>query len=105
LPPKKEPREDWTAVYYHRADEKGIGFDRTRSGSGAIDQYFSPLRERFADLKACPENLLLWFHHVSRRNTSATRSTSSPLSRVILPGAKVKLLALLAARLPDRPNQ
>ena len=60
----KEPRDDWTAVYYHRADEKGIGFDRTRRGSGAVEQYFAPLRDKFDDVKTCPENLLLWFHRV-----------------------------------------
>jgi len=59
-----EPREDWTAVYYHRADEKGVGFDRTRRGSNAVGQYFPPLRDRFDDVATCPESLLLWFHRV-----------------------------------------
>jgi alpha-glucuronidase len=61
----KEPRADWTATYYHHADEKGVGFDRTsRSGTGATGQYSSPLREQLEDVHACPEKLLLWFHHV-----------------------------------------
>jgi alpha-glucuronidase len=58
-------RADWTSVYYHRADANGIGFDRTATGSDAVSLYRSPLRERFADPNACPENLLLWFHHVA----------------------------------------
>ncbi|WP_347157773.1 alpha-glucuronidase family glycosyl hydrolase [Pontibacter chitinilyticus] len=58
------PRADWTAVYYHRADEKGIGFDRTASGSNAVAQYFPPVEEKFASLDKCPEKFLLWFHHV-----------------------------------------
>ncbi|PSD48867.1 alpha-glucuronidase, partial [Stenotrophomonas maltophilia] len=33
------PRADWTSVYYHRADSKGIGFDRSASGSNAVGQY------------------------------------------------------------------
>jgi alpha-glucuronidase len=57
-------RQDWTSVYYHRADSVGIGFDRTTSGSDAVSQYFQPVRDKFNDLKTCPENLLLWFHHV-----------------------------------------
>lgn len=60
-----EGRPDWTSVYYHRAAEEGIGFDRTPSGSNAVEQYFEPLRSKYADLGSCPEELLLWFHHVS----------------------------------------
>lgn len=59
-----EGRPDWTSVYYHRADAQGIGFDRTPSGSNAVEQYFEPLRRQLANKKTCPETLLLWFHHV-----------------------------------------
>ncbi|MGI6322876.1 MAG: alpha-glucuronidase family glycosyl hydrolase [Bacteroidales bacterium] len=58
-------RQDWTSVYYHRADEKGIGFNRTSSGSNAVSQYFPPVRDLYENRESCPENLLLWFHHVS----------------------------------------
>ncbi|MGC4067538.1 MAG: hypothetical protein QM784_23415 [Polyangiaceae bacterium] len=58
-------RPDWTSIYYHRADEFGIGFDRTSSGSNAIEQYFPEVRDRFGSLQECPEPFLLWFHHVS----------------------------------------
>ena len=57
-------RADWNPVYYHRADERGIGFDRTASGSNAVADYAAPVRERFADVKQVPEELLLWFHHL-----------------------------------------
>jgi alpha-glucuronidase len=60
----KFERADWNPVYYHRADAAGIGFDRTPSGSNAVSQYRPPMRERFADLRTCPEKFLLWFHHV-----------------------------------------
>lgn len=58
------PRPDWNPVYFHRASEDGIGFDRTSSGSNSVAQYHPGARERFADLAACPEELLLWFHRV-----------------------------------------
>ena len=57
-------RPDWTPAYYHQADSAGIGFDRTRSGSDNVDQYNEPLASQYNDLATCPENLLLWFHHV-----------------------------------------
>jgi alpha-glucuronidase len=57
-------REDWRSTYYHRADDIGLGFDRSTTGSNAVSQYFSPLREMFNDTSTCPEKYLLWFHHV-----------------------------------------
>ncbi|MCJ7449008.1 MAG: alpha-glucuronidase [Bacteroidales bacterium] len=57
-------RQDWTSVYYHRADSTGIGFNRTSSGSNAVSQYFPPVRDIYENIETCPENLLLWFHHV-----------------------------------------
>ncbi|RDS85660.1 alpha-glucuronidase [Dyella psychrodurans] len=59
-----EARADWRPVYYHRADRDGIGFDRTRTGSDAVDQYAPPVAAPFNDVKQTPEQLLLWFHHV-----------------------------------------
>nr|WP_284334344.1 alpha-glucuronidase family glycosyl hydrolase [Dyella flagellata] len=59
-----ESRPDWRPVYYHRADRQGIGFDRSRSGSDAVDQYAAPLAAQFNDLKQTPEQYLLYFHHV-----------------------------------------
>ncbi|WP_111308202.1 alpha-glucuronidase [Confluentibacter sediminis] len=58
-------RKDWTPPYYHKADSLGIGFDRTETGSNAVSQYEEPLRSEFNNIETCPENLLLWFHHVS----------------------------------------
>lgn len=57
-------RDDWNPVYYHRADKQGIGLDRSPSGENAVEQYFSPLRERFSKISTTPEEYLLWFHHV-----------------------------------------
>lgn len=58
------PRADWTPVYFHRADARGIGFDRSASGSNAVAQYAKPVAVRFGALKSVPEDYLLWFHHV-----------------------------------------
>jgi len=60
----RSSRLDWTSVYYHRADNTGVGFDRSSSGSNATGQYSQPWRERFDQIETCPERYLLWFHHV-----------------------------------------
>lgn len=57
-------RVDWTPPYYHRADSVGIGFDRTLEGSGAVAQYGDSLCALYGDLDSCPEEYMLWFHHV-----------------------------------------
>jgi alpha-glucuronidase len=57
-------RPDWTAVYYHRADRDGIGFDRTATGSNAVEQYHEPVAAIFRDLEKIPDEYLLWFHRV-----------------------------------------
>lgn len=57
-------RPDWMPWYYHNADSTVLGFDRTTSGSNAVSQYFPPLNNIYNDIALCPENLLLWFHHV-----------------------------------------
>lgn len=49
---------------YHRADLHGIGVDRTPSGTGYTGQYNEPWRSLYADRETCPEELLLFFHHV-----------------------------------------
>ena len=64
-PQHAKGREDWTSVYYHRADSVGLGYNRSSTGSNAVSQYFSPLREKFDTIDTCPEEYLLWFHHVS----------------------------------------
>lgn len=57
-------RPEWNPVYYHKADEQGIGFDRTRTGSNAIGQYAPPIAKMLAKPETTPERDLLWFHHV-----------------------------------------
>ena len=69
------PRADWTSVYYHRADAKGIGFDRSASGSNAVAQYAPPVAAQFGDLATVPEEFLLWFHHVPWDHRMASGNT------------------------------
>ncbi|TJZ53302.1 alpha-glucuronidase [Sphingobacterium olei] len=57
-------RPDWMPWYYHNANSAGLGFDRSATGSNAVSQYFAPLDRIYGDLETCPENFLLWFHHV-----------------------------------------
>ncbi|MDO9554426.1 alpha-glucuronidase family glycosyl hydrolase [Rhodonellum sp.] len=57
-------RDDWTATYYHKATEKGVGFDRTASGSDALGQYAPEIQKEWGNLKTAPEKFLLWFHHL-----------------------------------------
>ncbi|HEY8548864.1 MAG TPA: alpha-glucuronidase family glycosyl hydrolase [Vicinamibacterales bacterium] len=65
MPENPDPRRaDWSAIYYHRADATHIGFDRSRNGSGAVDQYYAPLRDQWNDPATTPETLLLWFHRL-----------------------------------------
>jgi alpha-glucuronidase len=56
---------EWCPVYYHHADAGGVGFDRTHTGSDATSQYPEPYCSLYDDVTTCPENLLLWFHHLS----------------------------------------
>lgn len=57
-------RKDWTPPYYHKADATGVGFNRTVSGTNAIAQYQEPLSSLYGNIDSCPEEFLLWFHHV-----------------------------------------
>ncbi len=57
-------RADWLPKYYHRADSKGLGFNRSPSGSNATAQYPDSLAAKFGSIDSCPEEFLLWFHHV-----------------------------------------
>lgn len=50
---------------WHRADEQGIGMDRTvATGTGFIDQYRPPVARIYESLRSCPDELLLFMHHV-----------------------------------------
>jgi len=50
---------------WHRADEKGVGMDRTTaSGTGYIGQYRPEIAKVWESVETCPDELLLFLHHV-----------------------------------------
>lgn len=55
---------EWCPVYYHKADAQGVGFDRSSNGTDAVGQYPEPYRSLYDNIETCPEEYLLWFHHV-----------------------------------------
>ena len=55
---------EWCPVYYHKANNDSIGFDRTHTGSNATAQYREPYCQMYDDINTCPERYLLWFHRV-----------------------------------------
>ena len=57
--------DEWKPVWYHKAGKDGIGFNRsTHGGTGATQQYRAPLNKLYDDVETCPEQYLLWFHHL-----------------------------------------
>lgn len=60
----KGGRPDWMPSYYHRADSTGLGFNRSSSGSNAVAQYPAQLAKKLDNINTCPEEFILWFHHV-----------------------------------------
>ena len=61
---KAEYPLEWCPVYYHQADSNGIGFNRSSDGTDAVGQYPEPHRSQYDNIQTCPEEYLLWFHHV-----------------------------------------
>jgi alpha-glucuronidase len=54
-----------TRTKYHMGDKGGVGYDRTTAtGSGYINQYFPPKSSQYENIKTCPDELLLFLHHV-----------------------------------------
>ena len=55
---------EWCPIPYHKAAADGIGFDRSSKGTNAVSQYREPYRSLYDNLATCPDEYLLWFHHV-----------------------------------------
>ncbi|MDH7911724.1 alpha-glucuronidase family glycosyl hydrolase [Winogradskyella sp. SYSU M77433] len=58
-------RPEWNPTYYHKADKEGIGFNRSETGTNAVSQYEETVAKNFNEPATTPEELLLWFHHLS----------------------------------------
>ena len=56
--------EEWKPVYYHKADSVGVGFNRSSAGTNAVSQYRAPFNTMYDNIDTCPEEYILWFHHV-----------------------------------------
>ena len=69
------PRADWTSVYYHRATEDGVGFDRTATGSNALALHAPEFAKFYGHLATCPDEFLLWFHHLPWDHTMRSGRT------------------------------
>ncbi len=66
--PAPESSENNGWGQWHRADHEGIGMDRTvATGTGFIGQYPPAVQKIYEPLAACPDELLLFFHHVPYR--------------------------------------
>ncbi len=63
--PAKGMPPDWSSTYYSAPGPSGLGFDRTATGSNAVAQYAPHVAAQFSNLATCPDDLLLWFHHLS----------------------------------------
>jgi alpha-glucuronidase len=72
---ERSARFDWTAIYYHRADSIGAGFDRGVNGSNALSLYHPDAVRQWSNVDACPLPYLLWFHHVAWNKKLSTGRT------------------------------
>jgi len=66
---------DCNPTYFAQADARGIGFDRTTTGSDAVSQYASPVRDTFGSRATVPDDFLLFFHHVGWSETLSSGRT------------------------------
>jgi alpha-glucuronidase len=61
--PESSEQNGWGQ--WHRADHTEIGMDRSiATGTGYVGQYPPAIQKMYESLAACPDNLLLFFHHV-----------------------------------------
>jgi len=66
--PGPESSEENGWGQWHRADHAGIGMDRTvATGTGFVGQYPLAVQRQYESLTNCPDDLLLFFHHVPYR--------------------------------------
>lgn len=72
---ERSARPDWTAVYYHRADSVGLGFDRTITGNNTLGLYHPEVQRQWGNPATCDLRYLLWFHHVGWRQKLSTGRT------------------------------
>ncbi len=72
---ERSARPDWTAIYYHRADSVGLGFNRTSTGNNALALYHPEVQKLWGNPQTCDLRYLLWFHHVPWTQKLSTGKT------------------------------
>jgi alpha-glucuronidase len=94
---------------YHFADRDGLGVDRTRAtGTGYTGQYPAPWRDVYESLEECPDELLLFFHHVPYGHVLHSGTTvvqhiyDTHFAGVEKVEAMARAWAALEERVPDR---
>ena len=50
---------------YHFADRNGIGNNRSKTGTGYVEQYPAAVCDLYNNVATCPDDVLLWFHYVT----------------------------------------
>ena len=68
-------RAEWNPFYYHKANPQGVGFDRSASGSKAVEQYADPVAAKFGNRESVPDDYLLFFHRVGWQETLGSGRT------------------------------
>jgi alpha-glucuronidase len=71
----KAGRPDWTAIYYHKGDSLGLGFNRTATGSNALALYKPEVQKQWGNPQTCPLDYVLWFHHIGWKQPLSTGRT------------------------------
>ena len=72
---RRMSRADWTSVYYHKADSVAVGFDRSATGTNALEQYSPQFAAQYASADKTNLKFLLWFHHVPWNQKLSTGKT------------------------------
>ncbi|NLD98316.1 MAG: alpha-glucuronidase [Fibrobacter sp.] len=72
---KDKTHLDWNSVYWHKADNIGVGYNRTTSGSDYVSQYYPENKNKYNNMSTCPPELLCWFFHVPWNQMLSTGKT------------------------------
>lgn len=60
---------------YHRSDSQGMGVERSSSGTDYVHQYNEPVASLYENIETCPDELLLFMHHVPYTHRLKSGST------------------------------
>lgn len=93
---------------YHRADHAGIGVDRSHHGTGYAGLYREPNASMYDSPESCPDELLLFFHHMPYDHRLHSGKTviqhiyDTHFDGVELVDEMVKQFESLEGKLPDK---